>query len=46
MLRFTRVFLISVNGLSYDFSVQQGSNRTDYFIRNTVNASLGPNTPR
>ena len=34
------------NGLSYDFSAQQGSNRTDFFIRNTINASLGPNTPR
>ncbi len=34
------------NGLSYDFAAQQGSNRTDFFIRNTVNASLGPNTPR
>jgi iron complex outermembrane receptor protein len=33
-------------GLSYDFSVSQGSNRTDFFIRNTINASLGPNTPR
>ncbi len=33
-------------GLSYDFSVSNGSNRTDFFIRNTVNASLGPNTPR
>jgi iron complex outermembrane receptor protein len=33
-------------GMSYDFSVAQGSNRTDFFIRNTVNASLGPNTPR
>ncbi len=33
-------------GLSYDFSAQQGSNRTDFFINNTVNASLGPNTPR
>ncbi|MCH5375595.1 MAG: TonB-dependent receptor [Planctomycetes bacterium] len=33
-------------GLGYDFSVSQGSNRTDFFIRNTVNASLGPNTPR
>ncbi len=33
-------------GLSYDFSVSQGSNRTDFFIRNTVNASLGPDTPR
>lgn len=34
------------SGLSYDFSVSKGSNRTDFFIRNTVNASLGPNTPR
>ena len=33
-------------GLSYDFSFSNGSNRTDFFIRNTVNASLGPNTPR
>lgn len=33
-------------GLSYDFSVSRGSNRTDFFIGNTVNASLGPNTPR
>ncbi len=34
------------NGLSYDLSLTHGSNRTDFFIRNTVNASLGPNTPR
>ncbi|MEM9402777.1 MAG: TonB-dependent receptor [Pseudomonadota bacterium] len=33
-------------GLMYDFSVVTGSNRTDFFIRNTINASLGPNTPR
>ncbi len=33
-------------GLSYDFSVSQGSNRTDFFIKNTINASLGPDTPR
>jgi iron complex outermembrane receptor protein len=33
-------------GLDYDFSFQTGSNRSDFFIRNTVNASLGPNTPR
>lgn len=33
-------------GLSYDFSVSRGSNRTDFFIGNTVNASLGPDTPR
>ena len=34
------------NGLGYDASFQTGSNRTDFFIRNTINASLGPNTPR
>jgi len=33
-------------GLSYDLSIVHGANRTDFFIRNTVNASLGPNTPR
>jgi len=33
-------------GLDYDFSISQGSNRSDFFIRNTINASLGPNTPR
>ena len=33
-------------GLMYDFSAQTGSNRTDFFIKNTINASLGPNTPR
>jgi len=38
--------LAMVDGLSYDLSAQRGSNRTDFFIRNTINASLGPNTPR
>lgn len=33
-------------GLRYDFSVSRGSNETQFFIRNTINASLGPNTPR
>nr|WP_284700341.1 TonB-dependent receptor [Opacimonas viscosa] len=33
-------------GLDYDFSVQRGSNRSDFAISNTVNASLGPDTPR
>ena len=32
--------------LNYDVSVQRGSNKTDFFINNTINASLGPNTPR
>ena len=34
------------DGLTYDLSLTHGSNQTDFFIRNTVNASLGPNTPR
>ena len=34
------------SGLMYDLSAQRGSNRTDFFIRNTINASLCPNTPR
>ena len=34
------------NGVSYDVSFQQGSNRTDFLITNTINASLGPDTPR
>ncbi|MGQ8363901.1 TonB-dependent receptor plug domain-containing protein [Glaciecola sp. 1036] len=34
------------NGLYYDISAQQGSNKTDFFINNTINASLGPDTPR
>ncbi len=33
-------------GLNYDVSVGHGANRTDFFINNTVNASLGPDTPR
>ena len=34
------------SGLNYDISAQRGSNKTDFFINNTINASLGPNTPR
>ena len=34
------------NGLYYDVSAQRGSNRTDFFINNTINASLGPDSPR
>jgi len=34
------------NGLGYDLSVTHGSSETDFFIRNTVNASLGSGTPR
>lgn len=34
------------NGLGYDLSASYGTNKTDFFIKNTINASLGPNTPR
>ncbi len=33
------------NGLNWDVSVSSGANEVDFFIFNTVNASLGPNTP-
>ena len=33
------------NGLGYDLSFSYGDNKTKFFIINTVNASLGPNTP-
>ena len=32
-------------GLNYDFSARYGENQIDFFIRNTINASLGSNTP-
>jgi iron complex outermembrane receptor protein len=32
-------------GIAWDASVSTGSNEVDFFIFNTVNASLGPNTP-
>ena len=32
-------------GINWDASVSYGSNEVDFFINNTVNASLGPNTP-
>ena len=35
-----------MGGISYDLSAQRGSNSTDYFINNTVNASFGPDTQR
>ncbi|MBT8130753.1 MAG: TonB-dependent receptor, partial [Gammaproteobacteria bacterium] len=34
------------NGLNYDFSIGLGESDVDFFINNTINASLGPNTPR
>jgi iron complex outermembrane receptor protein len=33
------------NGLRYDVSASVGRNEVDFFIRNTVNASLGPASP-
>ncbi|MBX7528374.1 TonB-dependent receptor plug domain-containing protein [Qipengyuania vesicularis] len=32
-------------GLDFDLSYRHGRNKTSFTIRNTVNASLGPNTP-
>ena len=34
-----------VAGLNYDVSYRYGDNQSDFIINNTVNASLGPNTP-
>ena len=33
------------SGLGWDISASRGFNEVDFFINNTVNASLGPNTP-
>ncbi|MFK7888527.1 MAG: TonB-dependent receptor plug domain-containing protein [Gammaproteobacteria bacterium] len=33
------------SGLTYDFSVGHGQNDVEYLINNTVNASLGPDSP-
>lgn len=33
-------------GLLYDVSYRYGENQIDFFINNTINASLGPDTPR
>ncbi len=33
------------NGLGWDISASRGFNEVDFFINNTVNASLGPDTP-
>ena len=35
-----------LEGLNYDLSVVHGSNETEFFIENTINASLGPDSPR
>jgi iron complex outermembrane receptor protein len=34
------------NGMSYDFSVSVGTNETQFFLNNTLNPSLGPDSPR
>jgi iron complex outermembrane receptor protein len=34
-----------IAGLNYDVSYRYGDNQADFFINNTINASLGPNTP-
>lgn len=33
------------NGLTYDVSFHGGRNEVDFFMKNTVNASFGPDTP-
>ena len=35
-----------LKGISYDFSASFGQNDSKYYLYNTVNASLGPDTPR
>ena len=36
---------VTDGGIAWDVSASQGENEVDFFIFNTVNASLGPNTP-
>ena len=36
----------AANGLTWDASAGYGSHQADFFLYNTVNASLGPDTPR
>ncbi|QSX41416.1 TonB-dependent receptor [Shewanella cyperi] len=33
------------NSINYDFSLSYGKNTSDYYIKNTVNGSLGPMSP-
>ena len=37
---------IADSGLTWDASAGYGAHESDFFFRNTVNASLGPDTPR
>ena len=37
---------LAANGLTWDASASYGAHESDFFFNNTVNASLGPDTPR
>ena len=37
---------VAANGLTWDASASYGAHQSDFFFQNTVNASLGPETPR
>ena len=37
---------VAANGLTWDASASYGAHESDFFFQNTVNASLGPDTPR
>ncbi len=37
---------ITANGVTWDASASYGAHESDFFFNNTVNASLGPDTPR
>ena len=37
---------VAANGLTWDASASLGAHESDFFFQNTVNASLGPDTPR
>ena len=37
---------VAANGLTWDASASYGAHESDFFFENTVNASLGPQTPR
>jgi len=37
---------VAASGLTWDASASYGAHESDFFFQNTVNASLGPDTPR
>ena len=37
---------LAANGVTWDASASYGAHESDFFFNNTVNASLGPDTPR